>query len=420
MNNKTNEMNLNINQIINPLNQSQDKPQHNLTINPSMNGINSNQLNTFSSGNNNSINMTQYNSQYNFNYFNNFNNFNTINYNQNSNQCFNGNNQINFMNNSFIMNMNYNNTISNYFNLNNNTRGLRRQMSATNILEVKDPYPDIHEAKILIIFERNDKIQHKVKVPLSFRMVELYYTAVEFKINKYSKMELFYNNKYLKEDDKRINIISNGDKVIMAENLDELNNSIYKNLYQPNLSSGDIVNIIFNFSFNNKIKTMAFSKKTKIRDMFKMFYQENKIIGKGKQFYKFLLNSNTLNVDDNSPLGNLFNSDGKTIIVDYINELNVIKGKKLEVEVRNKRKKLSKTTIGTLNKIKDLYFKLEQNYTNHRTIQRISIKGKEVRRDDERTFFSINVRENFKCIIHFRDDDEIERENNRDNHCIII
>ena len=420
MNNKTNEMNLNINQIINPLNQSQDKPQHNLTINPSMNGINSNQLNTFSFGNNNSINMTQYNSQYNFNYFNNFNNFNTINYNQNSNQCFNGNNQINFMNNSFIMNMNYNNTISNYFNLNNNTRGLRRQMSATNILEVKDPYPDIHEAKILIIFERNDKIQHKVKVPLSFRMVELYYTAVEFKINKYSKMELFYNNKYLKEDDKRINIISNGDKVIMAENLDELNNSIYKNLYQPNLSSGDIVNIIFNFSFNNKIKTMAFSKKTKIRDMFKMFYQENGIIGKGKQFYKFLLNSNTLNVDDNSPLGNLFNSDGKTIIVDYINELNVIKGKKLEVEVRNKRKKLSKTTIGTLNKIKDLYFKLEQNYTNHRTIQRISIKGKEVRRDDERTFFSINVRENFKCIIHFRDDDEIERENNRDNHCIII
>lgn len=420
MNNKTNEMNLNINQIINPLNQSQDKPQHNLTINPSMNGINSNQFNTFSFDNNNSINMTQYNSQYNFNYFNNFNNFNTINYNQNSNQCFNGNNQINFMNNSFIMNMNYNNTINNYFNLNNNTRGLRRQMSATNILEVKDPYPDIHEAKILIIFERNDKIQHKVKVPLSFRMVELYYTAVEFKINKYSKMELFYNNKYLKEDDKRINIISNGDKVIMAENLDELNNSIYKNLYQPNLSSGDIVNIIFNFSFNNKIKTMAFSKKTKIRDMFKMFYQENGIIGKGKQFYKFLLNSNTLNVDDNSPLGNLFNSDGKTIIVDYINELNVIKGKKLEVEVRNKRKKLSKTTIGTLNKIKDLYFKLEQNYTNHRTIQRISIKGKEVRRDDERTFFSINVRENFKCIIHFRDDDEIERENNRDNHCIII
>ncbi len=420
MNDKTNEINLNINQIINPLNQSQDKPQHNLTQNPSMNDINNNQINTLSSNNNNSINMTQYNSHYNFNYFNNFNNCNTINFNQNSNHSFNGNNQINFMNNSFIMNMNFNNNINNYFNLNNNTRGLRKQKSATNLFEIKDPYPDIHEEKILIIFERNDKVQHRVKVPLSFRMVELYYIAVEYKINKYSKMDLFHNSKYLKEDDTKISIISNGDKVIMAENLDELNYSIYKNVYQPKLSSGDIVNIIFKFSFNDKIKTMTFSKKTKIRDMLQMFFQENKIIGKGKHFYKFLLNSNSINADDNSPLGNLFNSDGKTIIVDYVNELNVIKGKKLEVEIRNKRKKLSKTTIGTLNKVKDLYFKLEQNFTNRRIIQRISIKGKEVRRDDERTFFAMNVRENFKCIIHFEDDDEIERENDRNGHCIII
>jgi hypothetical protein len=276
--------------------------------------------------------------------------------------------------------------------------------------------------KILIIFERNDKMQYKVKVPLTFRMVELYYTATEFKINRYSKMELFYNNKYLKEDDTRISIISNGDKVIMAENLDELSNSFYKNIYQPNLGSDDIINIIFKFSFDNKTKTMSFSKKTKIRDMFKMFYQENKILGKEKQLYKFLLNSNSLNVDDNSPLGNLFNSDGKTIIVDYVKELYPIKGKQLEVEVRNKRKKLFKTSIGSLNQIKDLYFKLEHNYTNRRIIQRITIKGKEVRRDDRRTFFSINVRDNFKCIIHFLDDDERENEieNNRNSHCIII
>jgi hypothetical protein len=318
--------------------------------------------------------------------------------------------------------MNYNNPFNSYFNLNNNTKGLKRQMSATNLLEPKDIYTDIHEVKILIIFERNDKMQYKVKVPLTFRMVELYYTATEFKINRYSKMELFYNNKYLKEDDTRISIISNGDKVIMAENLDELNNSFYKNIYQPNLGSDGIINIIFKFSFDNKTKTMSFSKKTKIRDMFKMFYQENKILGKGKQFYKFFLNSNSLNVDDNSPIGNLFNSDGKTIMVDHVKELNPIKGKKLEVEVKNKREKLSKTSIGSLNQIKDLYFKLEQNYSNRRIIRRITIRGKEVKRDDKRTFFSINVRDNFKCIIHFMDEDENEneRENNRNSHCIIV
>ena len=413
MNNKMNVTNLNKNQINNTLNQSQDKPNHSLTKNYSMNNIiNTNQFNTFSFDSNR-INMTQIGFQY---------NFNAMNFNQNGNQFINYNNQFNFMNNSINMNMNFNNPFNSYFNLNNNTKGLKKQMSATNLLEPKDVYTDIHEVKILIIFERNDKMQYKVKVPITFRMVELYYTAIEFKINRYSKMELFYNNKYLKEDDTRISIISNGDKVIMAENLDELNNSFYKNIYQPNLGSDGIINIIFKFSFDNKTKTMSFSKKTKIRDMFKMFYQENKILGKGKQFYKFLLNSNSLNVDDNSPLGNLFNSDGKTIIVDYVKELYPIKGKQLEVEVRNKRKKLFKTSIGSLNHIKDLYFKLEHNYTNRRIIQRITIKGKEVRRDDERTFFSIKVRDNFKCIIHFIDDDERENEieNNRNSHCIII
>ena len=414
MNNKMNVTNLNKNQINNTLNQSQDKPNHSLTKNYSMNNIiNTNQFNTFSFDNNNRINISQIGYQY---------NFNTMNFNQNGNQFINYNNQINFMNNSIIMNMNYNNPFNSYFNLNNNTKGLKRQISATNLLEPKDIYTDIHEVKIFIIFERNDKMQYKVKVPLTFRMVELYYTATEFKINRYSKMELFYNNKYLKEDDTRISIISNGGKVIMAENLDELNNSFYKNVYQPNLGSDDATNIVFKFSFINKVKTMAFSQKTKIRDMFKMFYQENKVLGKEKKFYKFLFNSKTLDVDDNSPLGNLFNSDGQTIIVDYVKELCPIKGKKLEVEVRNKRKKLSKTSIGSLNQIKDLYFKLEEYYTNRRIIQRITIKGKEVRRDDRRTFFSINVRDNFKCIIHFLDDDERENkiENNRNSHCIII
>jgi hypothetical protein len=417
MSDKTNEMNLKINQFNNQVNEKQDKPQHTLTRNQSMNNlINMNHFNSSSFDNyNNGINMTQVGFQY---------NFNTINFNQNSNQFNNNNNQINFMNNSIIMNLNYYNPINNSFNLNNNPKGLKRQISATNLLEPKDLYTDIHEVKILIIFERNDKKQFRVKVPYSFRMVELYYVAIEFKINTYSKMELFYNNKYLKEDDTKISFISNGDKVIMAENLDEINNSYYKNIYQPKLGSNDIVNIIFKFSFNNKTKTMQFSKNTKIRDMFKMFFQESKILGKGKEIHKFFLNSNSLNVDDESPLGNIFNSDGKTIIVDKVNELNPIKGKPLEVEVRNKRKKLIKISIGSLNQIRDLYFKLEEKYSNRRIIQRITIKGKELRRDDIRTFFSINVRDNFKCIIHFIDDDEnineIERENNRNSHCVVF
>lgn len=411
MNNKKNELNfnLNINQINNnQLNQNQNKPHHSLTRNSSMNNLYSNHYSSLSFDYNNGINMTQNNFQYNYN------NFNTINFNQNGNQFFNNNNQINIMNNSFIMNMNCNNSLKDYFNINNNKKGLRRQMSATNLLEIKDVCPDVNEEKKLIIFERNDKRQFRVKVPCSLRMVELYYFAEEFKANRYSKMELFYNNKYLKDDDSKINIISNSDKVIIAENEGF---SFYKNVYLKNISSNDeIVNIIFRSSYSNDRKNMSFSKKTKIRDMFNMFFQEINVLGKGQKFYRFLLNSTSLDVDDDSPLGDIFNSDGKTIIVDKIKELdNDIKGKKLEVEVQNERKKLSGTSIGTFNQIKELYLELERKYSKGKIIQRITIKGKEIIRDDERTLFSINVRDNFKCNIHFVDE---ERENNK--KCIIF
>ena len=369
----------------------------------------------------NRINMIQRYSQY---------NYNTINLNQNNNQ-FNNNNQNNFLNSSVIMNSNYTNPLNNYFYSNNNTstsstpsttRGLNRQWSTTNLLEPKDVYPYILGEKKLIIFERNDKKQFRVKVPLSLRNNELYFTSIEFKINRYSEMDLFYKNKILKNDDSPISIISNGDKVIMAENLEELNFSYYRNQYIPKLRADDIINIVFKFSFSFKVRTMTFSKKTKIRDMFKMFFQENKIVENGKKYYKFLLDSNTLNINDDSPIGKIFNTNGKTIIVDKIKEVKIIKGKELKVTVKNKRKKITETTIGTLNQIKDLYLRLEQDMTNGKIIQRMSQRGKEIRRDDERTFSSIGIRDDFTCVIHFVGDydDDIEREENIDRHCIIF
>jgi len=107
---------------------------------------------------------------------------------------------------------------------------------------------------------------------------------------------------------------------------------------------------------------MTFSRKTKIRDMFKMFFQDNKVLEKGKQYYKFTFNSDALNINDDSPIGTLFNSDGKTINVDIRKNENSIKGKELEVKIKNKGKIIHKRSIGTLNQIKSLYFKIEQIY----------------------------------------------------------
>ena len=378
-----NEMNMNTRQIINQLNQSHENFHHRLKRNETMNILNRYQYNTFSmnSNNNNQINATQYNQQY---------NYNTINYDENNIQFCNNNNQNNFMNNDNIrMSVNSTNPQNNsYFNLNNN--------------------------------------QFRVKVPLSLRNNELYYTAMKYKINEFSDMDLFYDNNLLNNDDSPINIIANGGKVIIVENLDEIKTSYYRNEYLPNLPRDDIINIVFKISYGKTI-SMTFSKKTKIRDMFKMFFQDNKVLEKGKPYYKFTFNSDTLNINNSSPIESLFKCDGKTINVDIAKNENTIKGKELEVKIKNKGKIIQKTSIGTLNQIKSLYFKIEQNYSNGQQIKRIIIEGIEIKKDDEKTFSSRNIRNNFTCTVIFIDDKENEEEKgkekvknkNKNRHCLI-
>ena len=166
---------------------------------------------------------------------------------------------------------------------------------------------------------------------------------------------------YLNNDDSPINNIANGGKEIIVENLDEIKTSYYRKKYMPSLPRDNIINIIFKYSLGKTV-SMTFSRKTKIRDMFKMFFQDNKVLEKGKQYYKFTFNSDALNINDDSPIGTLFNSDGKTINVDISKNGNSIKGKELEVKIKNKGKIIHKRSIGTLNQIKSLYFKIEQIY----------------------------------------------------------
>lgn len=122
-----------------------------------------------------------------------------------------------------------------------------KQYSEPNLLEPKDVYYYINEKKKVIIFERNDQRQFRVKVPLSLRNNELYYTAKKYKINEFSDMELFYDNNLLNNDDSPINNIANGGKEIIVENLDEIKTSYYRKKYMPSLPRDNIINIIFKY-----------------------------------------------------------------------------------------------------------------------------------------------------------------------------
>ena len=462
-NNSMMNMNQGDDEFNNMMNMNQDNNQFNnnmMNMNQNESQFNNNMMNMNQDNNqfnNNMNNMNQDNSQFNNNMMNmnqdnnQFNNNNMMNMNQGDNP-FNNNNMINMnqddnpFNNNSMMNMNqindqYNINQNNFmnnmgrksvnlkyptnfseYNLDNNKKGLNRQRTL-NIFENKislydeeiDAYPYIKEKKKLIIFERNDKKQVKVKVPLSLRNNELYFTAIKYKINEYSDMDLFHKNKFLKNDDSPIDNILDGDKVIMAEILDELDNSIYEKEYLPNLNTNDIINIIFKYSTGNR-KPMTFSRKTKIKEMLKMFFQESKILEKAKHHYKITYDSEPLNFNDDSPIGDIFKADGSIAYVDQI-VIPDVQGKQLKVSLKNKNKSLLEIKAGTLEQIKSFYSNLENNYFSSKKIKKVIIKGKPINKNDENTFASKGIRNNFTCNILFMGDQESKEDyNNMDEN----
>lgn len=87
-----------------------------------------------------------------------------------------------------------------------------------------------------------------------------------------------------------------------------------------------------------------------------------------------------------------------------------------------------KISIGTLNQIKSLYFKIEQSYSDGKQIKRIFTKDFEIKKEDERTFSSRGIRNNFTCTVIFIGDKENGEEKekvknnykNKNKYCLIL
>jgi len=417
-----NNIMMNMNQMDNQFNNNSM-----MNMNQMNNQFNNNSMMNMNQGenpfnNNSMINTNQINDQFNRYSMMNMNqscnllndnnmmNMNQINEENNNNN----NNQNNFMNNfgRKSMSLKYPTNFAEY-NLDINKKELNSQRTEINTFDSRnilldeeiDAYPYIKEEKKLIIFERNDKKQFKVKIPSSLRNNELYFTAIKYKINEYSEMELFHKNNLLENDDSPIDDFSEDKIVIIVEFLDELKDSYYIKEYLPTLNKNDIINIIFKFTLTSNKKSMTFSKKTKIKDMLKMFFQESKILEKGKPHYRITYDSITLNFNDESPIGDIFKYDGAIAIVDKIEE-NYAQGKQLKVFLKNKNKSLLEITTGTLEQIKSFYYNLEQNFLNNKKIKKVIIKGKAINKDDESTFASCGIRKDFTCNILFMGDQE--------------
>ena len=136
--------------------------------------------------------------------------------------------------------------------------------------------------------------------------------------------------------------------------------------------------------------------------MIKIIFNELFIPENQRKEYYFLFNVYKLNFYDKSTLEQKL-KDGFGIEFYKSNDLctNLRNGKNLEVLIRDRNKIIGKGIAGTLQTIKDFYLDIDENNfkCNNILLKNIKINGKELQKDDERTFSSIGIRENFICDV---------------------
>lgn len=433
-NNIINQNNINyINQIdMSPMNQMVENQPVTNQIDDNqinMNQMNNNQIftNQINDGQAN-MNMINYN-EFNNNLLNNQDNMNTpLDYEMNNNpKSDNQNyNYINLINNTPMdSNQNYNNinqinntpmnvnTLcykdmnqinNNQFNMNNlNQYNLTPELNMDNIY--LDEYPEIkEEEKKLIIFSNNDKKKIKVKIPKSFRSNELYSIAEKYKMYKYSDIQLFHNEVYLNNKEIPIDKIQDGDEIVIAENLESINSSYYKEYNDGKYRNKPKINVIFTFLGNKKV--MPFIEDTTIKEIIKIYFIEEKIPEKAIEKFNFLHSSNSLNINDESTLREKSSSGLEFLVeVNETKQIKSFKGKKIKISVKVNKKIISEIYVGTLDKIADFYYELENSpLIGKDIIEKVMINGKEIKKYDERTFDVLGIRKDSSCNIKYKSD----------------
>ena len=204
-----------------------------------------------------------------------FNNMNTnYNFNLNQNMFFNQMNQMQNQMNQFQM--------PNQMNQNEMQNQMIMQMMINqmqmrnNNQNKEDKYEDVYvyinEEKKRIIFLRIDNGSSKVLVPCSLRKNELYITAQKYKKFDFSEIQLFYEGRFMNEDETTIDSVNDGDEIKIIEQVHGVDFSYY-DLYLLKHKNEPKNNITFNLA-NGLKKVLHLTSNTSIKEMIKIFLFE--------------------------------------------------------------------------------------------------------------------------------------------------
>ena len=146
--------------------------------------------------------------------------------------------------------------------------------------------------------------------------------------------------------------------------------------------------------------------------MIKAFLSEMKIPFKYKRYYIFYYNAQDLNENsfDNCLIEDIIKNNSSIYVIEKDNVISGITpgpGKLIRVKIIINGNIFEKTNIGTLEQIKNFYKKLKDYYYSiyNKSIENAKIYPEEIelKQDDERTFSSIGIREEFICKINFKE-----------------
>ena len=359
---------------------------------------------------NNNIPFMNFNNNQNMNFNN---NIPFMNFNNNQNMDFNNINSMNynyspFMNFNNISNLNFNNQDFSYQIFQqmlqmNNLINMGFPNNNSNNENSEDIYPYIQGGRKEIIFINSKKEKNKVKIPISLRKNEIYSLAEKFKSTFYYEIkQLMHNNKILENDDSSIDCILNGDSIKIIEFLD-CDLTYYDTLRLKHKNSPK-KNLRFEDDKGRRI-VLDLPEDITVIEMKKSFLSKMEIPFKYLEGFHFTFNAEPLvNNNETIKIVDFFSMSYMPCIKVITKNLCFnapvsVKGKRIRVSFYLKDSKKSiDDDIGTLNQIKEL----------HEIIfYLLCSKGKaiiypggiEVKRNDERTFSDIGIRDNFICRI---------------------
>lgn len=268
-----------------------------------------------------------------------------------------------------------------------------------NDYKYEDVYDYIKEYKIKIIFKRviDDKLIY-IKIPRSLRKNELYFTANKYKYFHFSDIQLFHKDIFLNEDETSIDCINENDEIKIIEQLHGVDFSYY-DLYLSKHKNENKLRIFFEFNDGLK-KILSITRNTSIEEMIKILFNSTNIPqSKGENLYTILYNSCKISLQDKSTLNDNNILDGAVFLVILKETLShkIMKGKTIEVYIKENNELIYKTIAGTLQTIKSFNHYIPIHFPEIKRI--VNINGKIYDKNDERTFSSIGIRDNFTCNV---------------------